>query len=388
MSAACSAVAAVNDWRCAELTAAMVRCDTRNPPGDETAIVALLTDVLVGLGASPEVFEPAPGRTSLLATVTGAGPSPRPTLLINGHIDVVPVVEEDWTLPPFGGVVRDGRVYGRGACDMKGGIAAALEGLRACFDAGRPPHCDVVFHLVADEETGGRWGTEALMNAGRISADAAIVPEPSELQVCVAERGVLLAEITVSGRAAHGSDPAVGHSAIADAARLVQALHEADFAGTVHPLLGSPTCNVGTIDGGTAPNIVASSCVLRVDRRILPGQTEHDAVAELNSLLDRLVPDVDRTLTVLAFAEASELAADHPFAELVGTAAETRRPVRGLFLGTDARFLRNQLGIPTVVYGPGSMTVAHSCDEYVEITELAEAARTFATVFSRFGDRP
>lgn len=114
MSAACSAVAAVNDWRCAELTAAMVRCDTRNPPGDETAIVALLTDVLVGLGASPEVFEPAPGRTSLLATVTGAGPSPRPTLLINGHIDVVPVVEEDWTLPPFGGVVRDGRVYGRG----------------------------------------------------------------------------------------------------------------------------------------------------------------------------------------------------------------------------------------------------------------------------------
>lgn len=365
----------------------MVRCDTRNPPGDETAIVPLLNDVLAGLGARTEVFEPAPGRTSVLATVAGSGrpaAGRRPVLLINGHLDVVPVVEDEWTLPPFGGVVRDGRLYGRGACDMKGGIAAAIEGLRACFDAGDPPRCDVVFHLVADEETGGRWGTEALMRADRIAADAAIVPEPSELRVGVAERGVLLAEITVTGRAAHGSDPAVGRSAVADAARLVTALQQADFGGPPHPLLGSPTCNVGVIRGGTAPNIVASSCVLRVDRRVLPGQTERQALTELRALLDRMVPDVECTVAALAFAEASELAADDPFVGLVQAAVETPRPVRGLFLGTDARFLRNQLGIPTVVYGPGSMTVAHSHDEYVEVAELAEASRTFARVFTRF----
>jgi acetylornithine deacetylase/succinyl-diaminopimelate desuccinylase len=366
----------------------MVRCDTRNPPGDETAIVPLLNDVLAGLGARTEVFEPAPGRTSVLATVAGSGrptAGRRPVLLINGHLDVVPVVEDEWTLPPFGGVVRGGRLYGRGACDMKGGIAAAIEGLRACFDAQEPPRCDVVFHLVADEETGGRWGTEALMRADRITADAAIVPEPSELRVCVAERGVLLAEITVTGRAAHGSDPAVGLSAVAGAARLASALHQADFGGPSHPLLGTPTCNVGVIRGGTAANIVASSCVLRVDRRVLPGQTREQALTELRALMDRLVPDVECTVEPLAFAEASELDVDHPFVGLVQAAAETARPVRGLFLGTDARFLRNQLGIPTVVYGPGSMTVAHSHDEYVEVAELAEASRTFATVFSRFG---
>ncbi|CDO29016.1 M20 family metallopeptidase [Mycolicibacterium porcinum] len=384
MSAELAAVTAVDEWRCAELTAAMVRCDTSNPPGDERSIIPLLSDVLVGLGAKPEVFEPAPGRTSVLATVAGTGPGPRRQLLINGHIDVVPVVEEEWALPPFGGVVRDGRLYGRGACDMKGGIAAAIEGLRACFDAQAPPACDVTFHLVADEETGGRWGTEALLRAGRIAADAAIVPEPSELQVCVAERGVLLAEITVVGRAAHGSDPSVGHSAVADAARLVGVLHQADF-GISHPLLGSPTCNVGQIDGGTAPNIVASSCTLRVDRRVLPGETPEQAVASLRTLIEQAGDGIDCTVEVIAFAAGSELYADHPFVGLVRAAAGADTPIRGLYLGTDARFLRNDLGIPTVVYGPGSMTVAHSSEESVALAELTAAARTFARVFTTFG---
>ncbi|MCV7229194.1 M20 family metallopeptidase [Mycolicibacterium komossense] len=375
--------------RCAELAAAMVRCDTRNPPGDETAIISLLSDALTGLGAQVEVFEAAPGRLSVLAMVAGAsepGAERRLTLLINGHIDVVPVVESEWMTPPFDGVIRDGRLYGRGACDMKGGIAAAIEGLRACADAGVAIPCDVVFHLVADEETGGQWGTEALLKAGRIAADAAVVPEPSELHVCVAERGVLMAEITVTGRAAHGSDPGVGRSAVADAARLVGILHQAEFGDPPHPLLGTPTCNVGVIDGGTAPNIVASSCVLRVDRRVLPGATEEQALAGLIRLMDGAAPDIERTVDVLAFAAGSELAVDHPFVGLVRAAAENQPPVRGLYLGTDARFLRNELGIPTVVYGPGSMTVAHSSDEYVTLADLAAAARTFARLFSCFGD--
>lgn len=384
MSAALAAAAAVDEWRCAELTAAMVRCDTSNPPGGERSIIPLLTDVLAGLGAKTGVFEPAPGRTSLLATVAGTGATPRRRLLINGHIDVVPVVEDEWALPPFGGVVRDGRLYGRGACDMKGGIAAAIEGLRACFDAQMPPACDVLFHLVADEETGGRWGTEALLRAGRIAADAAVVPEPSELQVCVAERGVLLAEITVAGRAAHGSDPGAGHSAVADAARLVDVLHQADF-GVSHPLLGSPTCNVGQIEGGTAPNIVASACILRVDRRVLPGETQERAMESLRALIDQAGEDIDCTLEVLAFAAGSELDPHHPFVDFVRAAAGSEIPVRGLYLGTDARFLRNELNIPTVVYGPGSMAVAHSSEESVALCELTAAARTFATVFTRFG---
>jgi acetylornithine deacetylase/succinyl-diaminopimelate desuccinylase family protein len=388
----------VDGGRCAALTAALVQCDTRNPPGDESPVIPLLLDVLRGLGAHTEVFEPLPGRTSLLATVPAdsgvfagapARRGDRPTLLVNGHLDVVPVVERDWSVPPFGGVIRDGRLYGRGACDMKGGIAAAIEGLRGCVDAGVRPACDITFHLVADEETGGRWGTEALLHGGRIRADAAIVPEPSELGIGVAERGALLAEITVTGLAAHGSDPARGRSAIADAARLVLALQQADFGDPAHPLLGSPTCNVGTIAGGTAPNIVASSATLRIDRRLLPGQTREQVVAGLRAVLDRAAPDVDYRLDVLAFVEASELATTHPFVDVLRAACPpapgpVQSPVRGLYLGTDARFLRNGLGIPTVVYGPGSMTLAHTADEYVPLAELTEAAGTFASVYASF----
>lgn len=374
---------AVDDGRCTDLTVAMVQCDTRNPPGDETTIVGLLRDVLHGLGARTEVFEPAPGRTSVLGTL-GAGDGSRPTLLVNGHIDVVALRVEDWSVPPFGGVVRDGRVYGRGSCDMKGGIAAAIEGARACRDAGVELPCDLLFHLVADEETGGRWGTGALLASGRITADAAIVPEPSELAVGVAERGALLAEVRVAGRAAHGGDPAAGRSAIADAARLVQAVHLADFGTDPHPLLGDPTCNVGTISGGSMPNIVADSATLRLDRRVLPGWTEREVLAGLATVLDRAGPGIEHEIEVLVFVEGSEVDPDHPFVRSVREAAGGA-PVRGLNLGTDARFLRNQLGIPTVVYGPGSMTVAHTADEYVPVAELAAAARTFAAVFAGFG---
>ncbi|OCB11613.1 acetylornithine deacetylase [Mycolicibacterium porcinum] len=374
-----AAMARVNADRVVRLASEMIGCDTRNPPGGERPVVGPLQEMLGALGAEVEIVEPEAGRPSVLATI-GAGKVP--TLMINGHIDVVPAVESEWSSPPFRPEVRNGRLYGRGACDMKGGIAAALEGVWACRDAGVDIPATLVFHLVADEETGGRFGTEALLNAGRIRADAAVVPEPSELQVCVAERGALLVEVVVRGRAAHGSEPAVGRSAVADAARITSALHLADFGVAAHPLLGSPTCNVGTIHGGTSANIVASECRLRVDRRLLPGQTQTEALSSLRDLIDG-AGEFDYSVEVLAFVEGSELDVGHPFVAQVQRAAGGA-PVRGLSLGTDARFLRNQLRIPTVVYGPGSMSVAHAADEYVAIDDLVSAAKAFAALYASF----
>lgn len=367
----------------------MIQCDTRNPPGTESRIIPLLSDVMRGLGATVEIFEGEPGRPSLLAKY-GACDRSKPVLLINGHIDVVPVNESEWSVPPFAGVVRGGNLMGRGACDMKGGIAAAIEGLRACLDAGVELDTDIAFHLVADEETGGRCGTAALLAADLIEADAAVVPEPSELGVCIAERGVLFARIEVFGRAGHGSDPMAARSAVADAARITQALHGARFPGDPHPLLGSPTCNVGTIHGGSAPNIVASSCVLEIDRRVLPGQTREQALASLRAIIDDL-GDISYEIEALNFAEASELAGDDPFVDYMRDVCggpDGPAPLRGLYLGTDARFLRNQLNIPTVIYGPGSMKVAHATDEFVPISELTTAAQSFATLFSTFARFP
>jgi acetylornithine deacetylase/succinyl-diaminopimelate desuccinylase-like protein len=126
---------------------------------------------------------------------------------------------------------------------------------------------------------------------------------------------------------------------------------------------------------------------MRIDRRILPGVTREAAIAELRSVLDRAGRDIDYRIDVMVFVEGSELDPEHPFAEFVrGACRDSGHPgtTRGLYLGTDARFLRNQLGIPAVVYGPGSMTVAHTADEYVPLTELADAAKTFATLFATF----
>ncbi|WP_342743982.1 M20 family metallopeptidase [Haloechinothrix alba] len=379
-----AARATVSEARLVELTRAMIQRDTTNPPGDESPVVGLLTEVMAELGCQTEHFESEPRRASVLASA-GDRDGSRPVLLINGHIDVVPARPQEWSVPPFAGVVKDGRVIGRGACDMKGGIAAAIEGLRACRDAGVRPAADIVFHLVADEETGGQHGTAALLRAGRIQADACVVPEPNELSIGVAERGALLAEIEVFGRAGHGSDPAAVRSAVYDAAAITRALHCADFGDPEHPMLGRPTCNVGVIRGGTAPNIVASQCDLSIDRRTLPGQTSSQVLDSVRDVIDSL-GDIDYRMTPTVFVSGSEIATDHPFVSYLldacGRAAATE--VRGSMLSTDARFMRNDLRIPTVVYGPGSMRHAHTADESVGVDELCTAARAFATIFATF----
>ncbi|MFI0418788.1 M20 family metallopeptidase [Spongiactinospora sp. 9N601] len=377
----------VSAERVTALTAELVRVDTQNPPGREAAIVPSVVEALESSGCETRIFRAPSGRPSVLARYACGRPG-APTLLFNGHLDVVPVAAADWSVPPFGGIVRDGRVVGRGAADMKGGIAAAIEGLRACQDAGLPLAADVEFHLVADEETGGAHGTEALLAAGLIHADACIVPEPTELRVAVAERGSFQARIEVTGEAGHGGEPGRSRSAIADAARLVRALHLATFHDEDHPLLGRPSCNVSMIQGGLAANVVAPHCEFVIDRRSLPGETADDVLRSVLRKARETCPDVDFTVRPTFFCEASELPLPHPFADLLLDAAGRDAGPVGLSLGTDARFLRNRLGIPTVVYGPGSMRQAHAVDEWVSVTDLTAAARTYAKVIASFGRRP
>src|SRR5439155_15624345 len=263
------------------LTRELVTIDTRNPPGNERAAIAACRAALEPYGASFEEIEPGDGRASLLATIGDAGD--RPTLIVNGHLDVVPIDERQWTRPPFAGEIDEstGRMYGRGTADMKGGIAAAVCALGVLRRAGRAPACNLAFHLVADEERGGALGTAVLAERGLIRGDACLVPEPTGMQVCVAERGMLVVEVATRGRPAHGSQPQNGISAIEKAAKVVLALHAADMGESPHRLLGKPTCNAGVITGGSGHNTVAEQCVVTVDRRLLPGATKSSALSEI-----------------------------------------------------------------------------------------------------------
>ena len=374
--------------RLVELTSALVAVDTRNPPGNERAIEGVVRDALDPFGARWQEVEPAPDRLSLVATVAHPDESgPRPTLVVNGHLDVVPVKADQWSTDPFVPTLRDGRLYGRGTADMKGGVAAAIHALDVLARAGRAPAWDVVFHLVADEEVGGALGTRALLDAGLIRGDACLVPEPTGLAVCVAERGLLQAEVTVHGVPGHGSRPRDAVSAIEHAASVVLALHAADFGGPDHPLLGRPSANVGTIQGGSGVNTVAEACRLGVDRRVLPGATAESTVGELRARIDAAgVEGLRYDLDVLVFGEASELRADHPWAAQVRAAvaaATGAEPATiGMSFTTDARFVRNQAGIPAVVCGPGEVAQAHTTDEFVAVGQLADAAAAFAELFA------
>jgi len=373
------------------LTSALVAVDTRNPPGNERAIAGVCRDALAPYRAAITEVEPAPGRLSLIAAVPHpGGEAPRPTLIVNGHLDVVPVDAAGWEHDPFRPVLERGRLFGRGTADMKGGIAAAIAALGTLKRAGREPACNVVFHLVADEERGGALGTQVLSERGLVTGDACLVPEPTSLRVCVAERGLLVADVTVHGRPGHGSSPRDGVSAIEHAAAVVLAIHAADFGDTPHPLLGHPTANVGEIEGGSGHNTVAERCRLVIDRRLLPGATRDSAVARLRTQIDAAgVPSLRYDLDVKVFGEASELVADHPFVlqvrRAVAAVTGEEPPVIGMSFTTDARFVRNQSGIPAVVCGPGDIEQAHVNDEWVAVDRLVDATAAYAELFASFG---
>jgi acetylornithine deacetylase/succinyl-diaminopimelate desuccinylase family protein len=375
-----------------DLTAELVRIDTRNPPGNERAAADACRQVLERYGARFEEVEPAPGRVSLVATIGEPGDG-RPTLIVNGHLDVVPINPGQWTRDPFGAEVDGGRMYGRGTADMKGGIAAAICAIDAVRRAGLELPCNLVFHLVADEERGGALGTAAMVERGLIAGDACLVPEPTGMNICVAERGLLVATITTQGRPAHGSQPQHGLSAIEKAAKVALALHAADMGDVPHDLLGTPTVNVGVIEGGSGHNTVAESCKVVIDRRLLPGATRASAEAAIRSKIDGIGdPELRYDIDVTMFGEASELERSHPLVNVVSSAIAattgTVPDVIGMSFTTDARFVRNQAGIPAVVCGPGDVDQAHTNDEWVSVDRLVEAAAAYAEIYRTFTGAP
>lgn len=382
----------VDSERLVELARSLIAVDTSNPPGNEAAVRDVLREALEPWQPTWQEVEPAPGRLSLIARVPAQGGPARgrpPTLIVNGHTDVVPVVAGRWSRDPFKPSVADGKLFGRGSADMKGGIAAAICALGTLEAAGYSRVCDIVFQFVADEERGGAMGTRVLMESGLLQGDACIVPEPSSLAVCVAERGLLQGEILVKGSPAHGSRPREGVSAIEHAAQIVLALHAADFGVPEHPLLGTPTANIGMIQGGTAHNIVAEQARIAFDRRLLPGMTEEDGVAGLRRRIDAAaLPGTEYEIEVEDFGEGSEMSPDHPFAELVrqcASAVTGHVPATiGMTFTTDARFVRNQGHIPAVVFGPGNIAQAHGIDEWVTVRQLVDATAIYAEIYRAF----
>jgi len=247
----------------------------------------------------------------------------------------------------------------------------------------------VTFHLAADEELAGIHGTRVLWERGLLTQGAAIVGEPSDLAVGLAERGGAWITATAHGTAAHGSQPDRGVNAITSMAHYLLRLPEV-LPDLVHPLCGRPTVNAALIEGGSAPNVVPDRCVVDIDRRLLPGEDDRNAVlapfVALAADIRREHPEVDVRAEIREWTDAAEAPADTAVADAVRTATRAEQgqaPTDVGFTGiTDARFYINEARIPTVIFGPGSLTVAHTANEWIAVDDLVVAARIYARIFA------
>jgi acetylornithine deacetylase/succinyl-diaminopimelate desuccinylase-like protein len=311
-----------------------------------------------------------PGRSNLLVRLTPRGPV-RHRVLLAPHLDTVGEPAYALQLKP---VVRDGRVYGRGACDTKGSVSAYFQSLLNVTAAGpRPAHTEILFVGLIDEEN-MQLGSRHFASHGPKS-DFAIVGEPTGLEIVTAHKGDVWLRLRTIGRPAHGATPHRGRNAVTAMSRIVLAL-ETEYASELaarpaHPRLGRPTINVGRIDGGRQPNIVPAECIIDIDRRTLPGETEAGVRREIRALLQRqgLKASFDTLRT--SPCEPLETNPDLPLVQAL-TRAAGRRTTRGVHYFTDAAPLAAG-GIPSVVFGPGDIAQAHTEREWLAISQLEKS---------------
>ncbi len=383
-----------------ELTRALVRIPSVYRPGETGANEAEVASFVEGWfrreGLPVEVQEVAPGRPNVLSWIGEKGPGRR-CLLLEGHTDVVTEGDAaEWTWPPFGGELRDGRIYGRGAADMKSGLAAAMVTLAAFKRAGVTPAGKLVVGALVDEED-GMIGVRHLVKtpAGR-ELDAAIICEPEENELCLEQRGVVWARIRARGHMAHGAMPEAGANpitALGALLREVPALEKqlrklCQKSRHLKPPTVTPTVVQGPPRGVGAPqsNVIPALAEMTLDVRLTPGIDAEGMRGELEALCrkaEAAVPGVKLEWEpVNAFRLATSVDKAEPIAQAMmhGVRKATGHAPRygGVPGSTDGTILRMELGIPIVTCGPGNRLIPHQVDEYVEVRELVEAAKIYA----------
>ncbi len=379
-----------------ELLQSMVKAPSH--PGierQEEAAVRALEAWLNGHGIPSESVEVRPGRPNLIATLEGRRPGRH--LLFCGHMDTVPP-NAGAPGDPFSAAVENGRLHGRGSVDMKGPVASMAGALVRLKESGGLASGRITLAAVIDEET-ENLGAEALIKGG-FKADGAIVGEPTDNAVAVGHKGLEWVELEFKGRAAHSSTPEAGVNAIAAAADFVSLVEKdllPEFARRLDPILGLPVINMATIAGGQRPGMVAASCLLQVDRRWVSTETIEQVFADLETLLARVRearPGLKTTLARMPDGNGTMLHGPlviDPGHPLVGAALAAfgdlgrTAPATTVFKAwTDGALFSREAGIPTLIWGPGTLALAHSAEESILLDDVYLAARLYEAAARRF----
>jgi succinyl-diaminopimelate desuccinylase len=372
------------------LLADLVRIPSVNPRmgtgTGEGEVARYLGERLQALGLTPAIIPVHPGRPNVL--VTAAGRTGGGHLLLEAHTDTVP--PSTGQADPFHPRLEGGRLHGRGACDTKASVAAMLAALRSVLSLAER-QATVTLAFTVGEEL-GHEGALALLASG-FRADAAVIGEPTGLDVVVAHKGAARFKVVVVGRSAHSANPQEGVNAIGKMARVIRALDERivpALGRQRHPLVGVPTLSVGRIEGGLQVNIVPDRCSIEIDRRLNPGE-DWPAVRETLATLLQELRGEDPDLQVILEEPYQHFGSmeTSPDAPVVRVAREAVRridgehPVRGVSYGTDAAEF-SAAGIPCVVLGPGDIAQAHTASEYVEVQQVVKAAAIYREMMLRF----
>jgi len=367
----------------------LVRIPTENPPGDEKPAAEFVAGWFAEQGIDADlVREPDADRPQVAARVGPEEPE-GPTVVLNGHLDVVPAGDRDvWSADPYGGKIVDGRLYGRGSADMKTGVAIAM--LVARDLAGEIRRGDlpgaVVVHAAMGEETADP-GTETLLERG-YGGDAGIVLEPTDFRVATSTKGLAVYRVVVHGEATHASQPDAGTNAIDGVGRVLEAVgaYDADLRERGDSLCGTARATVTEVESGAGSNlaVVPDRAEVILDRRVRPGESIPEVDDEVGALLDRLADEhgVETTWERIQTYASSSVPTDHPLAAClrersvvaVGPGGGVGDPW-GIEAATDARNFVNDAGIPAVTWGPGRLAEAHTVDESIGLADAGTGRR-------------
>lgn len=393
---------APNDESLLELLADLIRINSVNPNYEGGVPEAAMADYVEqyfeqrGIETWRQIVYP--NRPNVLARILGRDSSRR--IVLEAHMDTVATV--GMTIAPWTPEIRDGKMYGRGACDTKGGMAAMMHAMASLVHEGQTPPCDVLFAATIDEEFSYR-GVVALCDSldpgpvdpiiletevparNPLQAEAAIIAEPTSLAPVIASKGLVRWKIETLGKAAHSAKPHLGINAIEHMSHLIRAIQEDNrrLAQHVHPLLGAATCNIGVIRGGVQVNFVPDRCEIEIDRRLLPGETREQVLAEYQQLIDNVVaqhPDMNVVmhppmLSDRPLATDAKSLAVKTLAQVLESLGHPSQPIGVPFCSDASKF--GALGIPSMILGPGSIDQAHAAVEFIQCDQVIACAEIY-----------
>ena len=360
-------------------------------PSDEIAgeqeVCEYLSDILKSLGMKVRLQKVLPKRPNIIAEVLGGNNGK--SIMFNGHIDTVPIGNiEKWNTDPYKAIIKDNKLFGRGATDMKGSIASMIIAIKYIMNNVENFNGKIIFTGVMAEETTG-LGTQKVLEEN-IKTDMAIVGEPSDEKIYRAHKGTIWFNIFTYGKLEHSSESNTeSNNAIINMMRLIEEINKIskELEGKNNSLVGHPSINVGLIEGGTKQNMIADSCKVSIDRRILPEEEPNEILDELRVRFDNLRLIDNRlkfNIEKDTIREAVEVSESEPIVQEVKRAVNKilniNPIVSGMKATTDMSILVNQGNIPSVIYGPGFIKQAHTIDEFIEVERLVESSQVYAEV--------